>query len=79
LGHRQPGTGRTNRQSGTRPWIASKAWRSTSLSFSPNRALPVAPKAAAARPVTSTHVRDGPGGFLRDLVPVRMSVHAGPQ
>jgi hypothetical protein len=41
LGHRQPGTGRANRQSGTRPWIASKAWRSTSLSFSPTGPCPL--------------------------------------
>jgi hypothetical protein len=57
-------------------WIASKVWLLTSLSSLANQALPAAPKAAAAQPTTSTHVSGGPGGFLRDLVPVRMSVHA---
>ena len=69
------GTGRTIATEDT-VWIASKAWLSTSLSSLANQALPAAPKAAAARPTTSADVGGGPGGFLRDLVPVRMSVHA---
>ena len=61
---------------GDAAWIASKVWLLTSLSSLANQALPAAPKAATAQPATSTHVSGGPGGFLRDLVPVRMSVHA---
>jgi hypothetical protein len=40
-------------------WIASKVWLSTILSSLANQALPAAPKAAAARPTTSTDVGGG--------------------